>query len=76
MAHFKLSVETDDPEIFLKSLVLAAHALDMSSLFADAVNSESSNPCLSIDLHNGIDSLTNCANKYAQYKAELYNYEQ
>lgn len=76
MAHLKLSVETDDPEIFLKALVLAAHALDMSPLFADAVNSESSDPCLSSDLHNGIESLTTCANKYAQYKAELYDYEQ
>jgi hypothetical protein len=70
MAEFKLSIETNDPEIFLKALVLAAHALDMSPLFAEAVNS-GSDPDMEYNLSGAIDLLTRCANSYGEYKREV-----
>lgn len=73
MAEFKLSIDTDDPEIFLKALVLAAHALDMSPLFAEAVNSGV--PDMEYDLSGAIDLLTRCANGYAEYKREVKEIE-
>jgi hypothetical protein len=68
MAEFKLSIETDDPEVFLKAIVLAGHCLDMTGEWAEAVNSEISD--MGNNLINAIDLLTQCANDYAQYKLE------
>jgi hypothetical protein len=70
MAKFKLSIDTDDPEYLLKALTLAAHALDMTQEWVEAVNSQPSDPCMGHDLSEAIQLLTRCANTYAQYKLE------
>jgi hypothetical protein len=70
MANFQLSIDTDDPEIFLKALVLAAHSLDMTGEWVEAVNSQTSDPCMGHDLTEAIQLLTRCTNTYAQYKLE------
>jgi hypothetical protein len=70
MENFKLSLETDDPEVFLKALALAAVTLDLSTVFCEAVSSESSKT-LEGDLTAAINYLTRCANSYHKYKQNL-----
>jgi hypothetical protein len=67
MAEFKLSIDTEDPEIFLKGLVLAAQSLDMTGKWTQAAITV---PYLGNKLFNAIDLLTQCVNDYAEYKRE------
>jgi hypothetical protein len=66
MAEFRLTIETDDPEMFLQGLVLGAQSLDMTQDWAEAVNSENSD--LGNNLICAIDLLSVCSSDYAQYK--------